>query len=74
MAIQKKLLNRLKRDLRGHMTAAAGEIGTTPASVSRVLDGKQKNDEMILSLIEYRNKLQERNEKSLQNLRKQLSK
>lgn len=73
MAIEKKLLNKLKRDLKGLMSQAAQEIGLSPASISRILDAKQENNDVLLKLIRFRDMKQKEKSDSIQNLRKELS-
>lgn len=52
-----RALQKLKRDLNGHMTEAAKEVGCSPSLISRILDRKRKNYQVLEKLIAFRDKL-----------------
>lgn len=59
--IPKEKLQRLRRDLRGHIKKVAKEADCAPATLYRVLNGDWVNMDLLKVAIDYRDKLQRNN-------------
>lgn len=55
--IPKNKLNKLKRQLNGHIRQIAREIGYSHVHVTQVLNGEYFNDEILIKCVAYRNAL-----------------
>lgn len=62
MVVEKSKLNKLKKQLNGHMRRIAREIGVSHVTVVRALDGESENIDVLNKCIEYRDALANRNQ------------
>jgi len=61
MTPQEKIkLKKLTKELSGHLSAIAGELGVSKSTVTRVLKGDWVNNVVLNKCIEYRDRLQEK--------------
>lgn len=61
----RKKLQRLKKDLSGHMAEVARRVGISRMSMIRILNGEQSNPKALDTAIEYRNNLKTEIKESL---------
>lgn len=67
------MLKVLRKELKGHYSEIAKKAFTTPAQVSRIMNGKRFNDAVLNVAIEYRDELRLKEQQRLLKLSKAIA-